>query len=369
MSAPQPTGSAKRKLPKLDVAQVSLNLQDRLGLAKVRYERVHRRRMEPLQPIQQGGKRGPGGGEIISDSSSEISDNNRYETPFTSSPLPTPMLSKELSRSARSKHAAMFIPSSMDSVGGSRKRGRSNSASEQPMKAPRLSWKTTNNLPQSSPAFNRQHGPFRHDPHSFVSESDTIPEENSPLYQRRSDDMKDSDLPIVKVQNVSSSMISSSPPRTPPPNRNRAAQSGKEVENGEDGADLLLYLANSPTPVNFRRNNTHDLLPSTPPSQHAVLPSLMSTPGGGVTANFGTPTQQFNFADFVNVTPSPAQLPWGGRTPGGRTPGALSRTPRPPKELRKRLNFDSLAPPTGSPSTTRDKKIGLALQLGEELRP
>ncbi|PGH15411.1 hypothetical protein AJ79_02387 [Helicocarpus griseus UAMH5409] len=367
MSATEPTGSIKRKIPKLDVAQISLNLQDRLGLAKVQYERVHRRRFEPLQPIQQLGKRGPGEGEFISDSSSEICD-SRYETPFTSSPLPTPMLSKELPRSSRSKHAAMFLPSSLDNIGGSRKRGLSSPTTEQPSKAPRISaWKAVNSLPQSSPTFNRPHHSYRFNHRSFVSESDTIPEEeeHSPAYRRHLD-FNEPDLPTVKVQNVSSSMVSSSPPRTPPPNRNRVARNiGKEMEHGEDGADLLLYLANSPTPVNFRgKNNSREFLPSTPPSQHGVLPSLTSTPGGGVTANFGTPNQQFNFADFVNVTPSPAQLPWGGRTPG-----TLSKTPRPSKELRKRLNFDSLVPPSaGSPSTTREKKGGLALQLGEELR-
>ncbi|OAX84242.1 hypothetical protein ACJ72_01382 [Emergomyces africanus] len=363
MSAP---GSAKRKIHKLDVAQISLNLQDRLGLAKVRYERAHRRRVEPLQPIQEGGRSGLIETEGISDSSSEICD-SRYETPFTSSPLPTPILPKELPRSSRSKHAAMFFPSYIDNIGGSRKRGLSSPTTEQPSKAPRISWKASNGLPQSSPVSHRLHHPYNDNSHSFVSESDTIPdEEPSPVLRHQVDEIKEPELPAVKIQNISSSMISSSPPRTPPPNRSRAAQNGKIAEHGEDGADLLLFLANSPIPAIFRGNaSPRDFPPSTPPSQHAVLPSLTTTPGGGVTTNFGTPTPQFNFADFVNVTPSPAQLPWGGRTPG-----TLSRTPRPPKELRKRLNFDSLAPPfSGSPSTPREKRGALPLQLGEELRP
>ncbi|OJD27247.1 hypothetical protein ACJ73_01368 [Blastomyces percursus] len=366
MSSTQSTGSVKRKVSKLDVAQISLNLQDRLGLAKVRYERTRCRRVEPLQQIRQGGRRGPGDGEVISDSSSEICD-SRYQTPFTSSPLPTPMLPNELPRSSRSKHAAMFFPSSIDTIGRSRKRGLSSPTTEQPSKAPRISWKAENGLPQSSPVLNRPHHTYHDDPSSFASESDTIPdEEHSPVYHRQADEAKEPELPIVKVHNITSSRISSSPPRTPPPNRNLTARNSREVDNGEDGADLLLFLANSPTPANFRgRANPRDFPPSTPPGRQAVLPSLTTTPGGGVTANFGTPNQQFNFADFVNVTPSPAQLPWGGQTPG-----TLSRTPRPPKELRKRLNFDSLASPlTGSPSTTREKRGALPLQLGEELRP
>ncbi|KAG5291112.1 hypothetical protein I7I50_07818 [Histoplasma capsulatum G186AR] len=369
MSAMQPSGSAKRKIPKLDVAQICLNLQDRLGLAKVRYERTHRHRVEPLHPIEQNGRRGSDEGNVVSDTSSEICD-SRYETPFTSSPLPTPMFSRELPRSSRSKHAATFFPSFIDNIDGSRKRGLSSPTTEQPSKAPRLSrisWKAENGLPQSSPVFSRPHHTYHGNSCSFISESDTIPdEEHSPAYQRHVDEIKEPELPIVKVQNIGSSGISSSPPRTPPPNRNRASRRNEEAGDGEDGADLLLFLANSPTPAIFRdKGSPRDFPPSTPPSQRAVLPSLTATPGRGVTTNFGTPTQQFNFADFVNVTPSPAQLPWGGRTPG-----TMPRTPRPPKELKKRLNFDSLAPPlAGSPSTVREKRGALHLQLGEELRP
>ncbi|ODH13598.1 hypothetical protein ACO22_07101 [Paracoccidioides brasiliensis] len=366
MAATGPTGSPRRKIPKLDLAQISLNLQDRLGLAKVRYERTHRRRIEPLQPLQQVAISGPSEREVISDSSSEICDNNRYETPFSSSPLPTPILSEELPRSSRSKHAAMFFPSSLDTNGGgSRKRGLSSPTTEQPSKALRISsWKATNRLPQSSPILNCQSTAYQN---NFLSH-----------HKRHSIAVNES-----MQQPFSSSMISSSPPRTPPPKRNRTvARIDKDIEkengeNGENGVDLLLYLANSPTPANYRGsgklNSILDFPPSTPPSQHAaLLPSLTTTPGGGVTANFGSPAQQFNFADFVNVTPSPAQLPWGGRTPGTLS----SRTPRPSKELRKRLNFDGLIPPSaGSPSmmttTTREKRVGggVPLQLGEELRP
>jgi hypothetical protein len=78
-------------------------------------------------------------------------------------------------------------------------------------------------------------------------------------------------------------------------------------------------------------------------------------------ANISTPNQQFNFADFVNVTPSPAQPTWGGRTPGNP-----ARTPL--TSNRKRLNFDALVPPSNSSPRLR-KETGLALQLGGELHP
>jgi hypothetical protein len=324
--------------------------------------------VEPSPQKQQNGDRVSIGAEAFSDSSSELSD-SRYETPFTSSPLPTPLLSKELPRSTRSKHAATFDPGSLNNIpDGSRKRLRSNSTADKPSKAPRISWKSSHRLSQSSPTFARQRLAYHDNTNSFVSEADTIPVVGrSPTLQRNSEDGYDPDLPIINVPNASSSMISSSPPRTPPQNRSRVTCNGeKAAQNGEDGADLLLYLANSPTPANFGgKRGVQDFLPSTPPSQHPALPSLTSTPGGGVTANFGTPIQQFNFADFVNVTPSPAQLPWGGRTPG-----AVSKTPRAPKEMKKRLNFDCLVPPsTDSSSKDRDKTSGLVLQLGEELRP
>ncbi|PGH18903.1 hypothetical protein AJ80_04322 [Polytolypa hystricis UAMH7299] len=373
MSITQPSGPGQRPARKLDVAQVSLSLQDRLGLAKVRYERARRLRIDPHTHKPHSRRPGPAdGADMISDTASELSD-NRYDTPLASSPLPAPILAKELPRSTRSRHAATFNPKSLAELsGGSRKRIRSDSLADYPAKAPRLSWKVNHGLPQSSPTFTRQVPTYRDSHPSFVSESDTIAEEgveeedDSPMLNQRSDEEIAHFRPRISRPEISSSMISSSPPRTPPPNRNRAVRNGKATQTGEDGADLLLYLANSPTPANFGTKpppTTGDYLPSTPPSRYAALPSLISTPGGGMTANFGTPNQQFNFADFVNVTPSPAQLPWGSKTPG-----TVSRTPRPATQLRKRLNFDALVPPSAGSPSTREKKAGSALQLGAELR-
>jgi hypothetical protein len=93
---------------------------------------------------------------------------------------------------------------------------------------------------------------------------------------------------------------------------------------------------------------------------------MMSTPGGGSASFLGfgatTPGMGFNFADYLNVTPSPAQAAW--RTPAaGKTPLAAS-------QARRRLNFDSLLPPTGdSPHIGNvDGKVnGLGMELGGEL--
>ncbi|KAF8536043.1 hypothetical protein BDD12DRAFT_891146 [Trichophaea hybrida] len=138
----------------------------------------------------------------------------------------------------------------------------------------------------------------------------------------------------------------SSPPRTPP--RRMMKPIGRDKNTGEEGADLLLYLATSPSPASAAMPRTR-YIPTTPPSRSSALPSsMMSTPGCPQTPQTG-----FNFADFVNITPSPAQGAFG---PVGRgTPIANAR---------KRLNFDQLVPPSGSPPA---RNPGLGMELGGDL--
>lgn len=94
----------------------------------------------------------------------------------------------------------------------------------------------------------------------------------------------------------------------------------------------------------------------------------MTTPGGGgggggFFGNPHTPNQGFDFSDFVNITPSPAQNAWS-RTPGTlRTPGTVSR---------RSLTFDNFtrgSPTIGPHSTTTPKEAGLGMQLGGKLIP
>ena len=94
----------------------------------------------------------------------------------------------------------------------------------------------------------------------------------------------------------------------------------------------------------------------------------MSTPGGGGPfPGFGmtTPSANLNFAEFLNMTPSPAQVgaSWN-RTPiAGKTPAAV-------REARRRLNFDTLVPPGGeNPHMANHiaKVDGLGMELGGEL--
>ena len=242
----------------------------------------------------------------------------------------------------------------------SRKRVRSASTTAGDKVSYAGNWKHDSGLPQSSPALSRtDHSGFDTAtmPHSAI--------EDSPMFDVHSDD-EDHDMPLNSfAHEPSSSIISSSPPRTPPPGR-RLQNTSKQ-----SGADLLLYLANSPSrspAINVTHiSSSSKEPPTTPPSQHAHLPSsMMNTPGNSLGLFNGalhTPGQNFNFADFCNLTPSPGPANWGGRTPG------LTKTPN--RLTRRGLNFDSLAPPSASPSMQRKPPTsqGLALQLGEELMP
>lgn len=360
-------------------------LQDRLALAKFKtkrgWEGLDITAMEPHIEQELRRKRPMSSAGTVSDSSSNHTDQHYVPEQLGSSPLSTPVFSEELYRAdgsggyrQRPAFQSTFVEPNSKPNPNKRARVRAGSMAAPAMHAPRTTWKSTHNLPESSPVYHRQHAhfPVSHGANlSFVSESSTIPD--SPPYGLGSDG---EELPLHSFQ-LSSSATRSSPPRTPPPNRARAPHSrkgntaGREPAIGEEGADLLLYLATSPSPANPVMR-ARVLPPSTPPSHHTPLPSsMMSTPGGGsFLAGFSTPGQQFNFADFVNITPSPAQGGWGSRTPG------IAKTPLAAREARRRLNFDSLVPPTsGSPNLNHlsrhigAKETGLGMELGGDLIP
>ena len=176
-------------------------------------------------------------------------------------------------------------------LNASRKRVRSNSITDRPEKVPRLSWKASHHLPESSPVHARQSQIYSNHPPAL---------DTSSTFLGASDEETVPELPALRSHNVSSSLVSSSPPRTPTLRSARLPRTDKDLKN-EDGADLLLFLANSPTPARVSRTQIRDFPPSTPPSQYAALPSMTPTPGGGLFGNQGTPNQQFNFADFVSA--------------------------------------------------------------------
>lgn len=208
----------------------------------------------------------------------------------------------------------------------SRKRGRPSSSADfqqPPSKRRQSSWRDHNRTIQSSPGYR---------------------------YGNEERDKDDYDFQPA---------FHSSPPRTPP---RRIAKLGTK-QGGEEGADLLIYLATSPSPAGAM-SKTKIAPPTTPPPSFALPSSVMNTPGGGAPQ---TPQTGFNFADFVNITPSPAQGAFGSVVAGRGTPVKGRGTPI--AAARRRLNFDQLAPPTGSPSVSsgNTRHTGLGMELGGEL--
>ena len=301
-----------------------------------------------------------------SDSSSSTSEHLFFPSNLGSSPLTAPIFSDDLrapDSSQKFRKSSIFQPAFVhpESPLASRKRNRATTMAAPRLHTTRSSWKTSHSLPESSPTYHHRkvHFPSSQEPSaSFASGTSTIP--NSPNFDHGSDN-EDHDLPTHSFR---SSQIRPISPRTPPPTRHRSNRQIKINGNGgEAAAEALMFLATSPSPANLGVKSIV-YPPSTPPSKTAGLQSFVSTPGGFLTGGFSTPGQQFNFADFVNVTPSPAQGAFGSRTPGP------VKTPLATKEARRRLNFDNLLLQGGSPNVSRStisKGSGLGMELGGEL--
>ena len=363
-------------------------LQTRLALASFKtkhgWENLDLDSIEPKFEMELKRKRPSSSGETVSDSSSNVSE--PYHPPgmmSSSSPVTAPMFSDDVYGSGGSGYKnRTHKPSSFQqpsSTPGSRKRARSSTSAASQARPAQASWRDLHHLSQSSPVYDTQQFrfPTSHGPSlSFVSETSTLPNDASHKPSTTSE-ADEQDLPTSSFP-TSSSQVHSSPPRTPPPTRARSAclrdaDLGGTVgnaETGEEGADLLLFLATSPSPANPAMK-ARIFPPSTPPSRNPALPSsMMTTPSGGAfLAGYGapnTPSQGFNFADFVNITPSPAQGVWANRTP------ATAKTPLAAREARRRLNFDALVPPSGSSNLSNlsggsIKQTGLGMELGGEL--
>ncbi|KAK5092515.1 hypothetical protein LTR70_001905 [Exophiala xenobiotica] len=241
-----------------------------------------------------------------------------------------------------------LISNSAQSYAESRKRLRASSSSRLERGALHTGWEQNNGMTQSSPLL----GP----PETLDAPYPSL--QDSPMFDAPSaSEDEDQDVGVPMMREPPSSILSSSPPRTPPPARRNLANTKQA------GADLLLYLANSPrTPAVHVQHisSTSKGHPSTPPHQHANLPSsFMQTPGNLGLFNGALQTPgNFNLAEFCNVTPSPAQAQFSRH----ETP-ALGRTPQ--RSAWRSLNFDALVPP--SPSDQRKTSRGLALQLGDAL--
>lgn len=362
-------------------------LQNRLALANVKikngWESLSLNAIEPAVDVELKRKRPGSSNETMSEASS-VSERFYQPSILDSSPLAAPIFSDDLRRSG-SRSGSSPSQNKRPRFDQARHPASSNHArvKVRTSTTAATSWKNNFQLPESSPVYHRRHARFGR-PHipslSFVSETSTVPDPHSPLLSEEDDE----DLPITSFAlNRSHSHFRSSPPRaprTPPPDVARSArlrQSGftaagaaREGKTGEDDANLLMYLATSPTPARAGSSKPQMLAPSTPPPKATPLPSsMMGTPGGGGSfPSFGlaTPSTNVNFADFLNMSPSPAQVPGGS---WNRTPIA-TRTPAAVREARRRLNFENIVAPNGD-GTHMNARIGkvegLGMDLGGEL--
>ncbi|CAD0082256.1 unnamed protein product [Aureobasidium vineae] len=294
--------------------------------------------------------------DSYSDTSSSVSSRFHSIGGMASSPLTAPIFSDDMPR----------LGSSHSSVHGSThssKRPRFADVHRYPASSSQTgrktrsalavqSWKRTHRLPESSPVYHNRTAVFPSTLHvpklSFISEGSSLIDD-APSPELSEDD--DTDLPVHSF-NVDSDLynIRSSPPKTPPP-QHRFSRTSKDSDN----ASGIIGLYNSPTPANGI-NSARVIAPSTPPSRTTPLPSSMMHTPGGSNGLFGfalsTPSNNFNFADFCNVTPSPAQVNW-----------ASNKSPLSAREPHRTLNFDGLLQPGTSPEVARHTSGG-TLELG-----
>lgn len=339
-------------------------LQDRLALANVKikngWENLSIDTIEPHIDQQLKRKRTASSiNDSYSDTSSSVSSRFHSIGGMASSPLTAPIFSDDMPR----------LGSSHSSVHGSThssKRPRFAEVHKYPASSSQTgrktrsalavqSWKRSHRLPESSPAYHNRTAVFPSTLHvpklSFISEGSSLIDD-APSPELSEDD--DTDLPVHSF-NVDGDLynIRSSPPKTPPP-QHRFSRTSKDDELG------MLGLMNSPTPANGI-NSARIIAPSTPPSKTTPLPSSMMHTPGGSNGLFGfalsTPSNNFNFADFCNVTPSPAQVNW-----------AANKSPLSAREPHRKLNFDGLLQPGSSPDVARHTSGSSSLELGALLQ-
>ncbi|KAI0198630.1 hypothetical protein F4808DRAFT_462569 [Astrocystis sublimbata] len=356
MSSPlkkHPDAVADKVLKRVEVSKIARRLQGRLALAQFKtkhgWEDLTLDTIEPK--VEEERRRRICDGDVLSDSSSSTSELPYPSRALMSSPLKAPLFSDSVpSSSASSGHRKRTYTASFDNdmtMSSPTKRFRTSPTLHKSIQHSnnhsRRKQQQQHQLIQSSPIKpRRQHFTTSNGPDVSFFQGTRRPSVDLNLtnFAAPADD-EDDMLPIHSFQ-----AAHSSPPRTPPMrSRNLNARRGKDargVPNGkpEEGADLLMYLATSPSPA--MSNSKMGLMepPSTPPPRKdmALPSSMMTTPGGGNLFPT-TPGQPFDFADFVNITPSPAQKQWKTPIvyPQVKTP--TSKTPL-GSAARRRLTFE-----------------------------
>ncbi|KAI1370999.1 hypothetical protein F4677DRAFT_323650 [Hypoxylon crocopeplum] len=350
MSSPlkkQPEAVADKVLKRVEVSKIARRLQGRLALAQFKtkhgWEDLTLDTIEPRVEEEIRRKRLIDG-DVLSDSSSSTSE-LPYPSSRTlmSSPLKAPLFSDAIgsSNGSTGHRKRTYNMASFDmTMSSPTKRFRASPTAHKSFNPSHTSWRGHRQLTQSSPIKPRRQQHFTTstgpDVSFFQGSRRPSVDFTSPNFAAHSDD--DDDLLPAHSFSVHHNH---SPPRTPPM-RNRAINrrskdksTANGQKSGEEGADLLLYLAASPSPA-VHSTKTRMEPPSTPPPKKdlALPSSMMTTPGGGNLFPT-TPGQPFDISDFVNITPSPAQKPW--KTPLSlRTPTAKT----PLSGARRRLTFD-----------------------------
>lgn len=353
MSSPlkkQPEAVADKVLKRVEVSKIARRLQGRLALAHFKtkhgWEDLTLDTIEPKIDEEMRRRRNMDG-DVLSDSSSSTSELPYYPTrTLMSSPLKAPLFSDALGSSnglSTGGHRKRTYMASFDvTMSSPTKRFRSSPTSHKSFNLDQGSWKAHRQLIQSSPIKPRRQQHFRtsNGPDVSLFQGSRRPSVDltSPNFMAPPSDDEDDYLPVHSFQ--VNHHRRASPPRTPPmrnrslSRRNKEKMGGDSNKTNEEGADLLLYLATSPSSA-VPSTRTRMEPPSTPPLKKTelVLPSsMMTTPGGG---NLWpqTPGQPFDFSDFVNITPSPAQKTW-------KTPIAVATQKTPVTVARRRLTFD-----------------------------
>ena len=355
--------------------QMARKLQNRLALAQFKTDRgwedLTLDTIEPKMEEELRQRRPRSSGDVFSDSSSSTASDFHYPNSRTllSSPLKaTAIFSDQIGSSGsssgpRKRTYNNSFRQQASSSSSSRKRFRSSPTAGRSIQSSRTSWKEQHQLAQSSPIKPRKQPHFTTSTGPNLSFFRTSHNDLSSANFAAASDDEENTLPAHSFN------VRPSSPRTPSPVRGRGSLARRSKDrNGkaEEGADLLLYLATSPSPAN-PSVRARMQPPSTPPPRNLALPSsMMTTPGGGGGSSLGifgnptTPLQTFDFSDFVNITPSPAQTAFTPRA-GLKTPLTVAR---------RRLTFENFLPPNSSP-TMRDhsSKSGLGMQLGGDLLP
>ena len=333
----------RKGLTEWHLAQMARKLQNRLALAQFKtkhgWEDLAFDTIEPKFEEELRRKR-ISEGDVLSDSSSSASDLPYPTRTLMSSPLKAPLFSDAIgSSNGSSGHRKRTYMASFDgALSSPGKRFRASPTAHKSFSG-HSTWKDHHQLAQSSPIKPRRQPHFTTstgpDVSFFQGTRRMTDDLTSPNFAAPSDDDED----LLPAHSFHANHSQASPPSTPPMRsrsslgrrNNKDKANGNDNKSGEEGADLLLYLAASPSPANPVKTRMEP--PSTPPSKNLALPSsMMTTPGGGNLFP-NTPGQAFDFSDFVNITPSPAQKPW-------KTPLAFGSAKTPRSVHRRRLTFD-----------------------------